>query len=210
LEKTTEMATKEDFEALETYQALMIEAKARAHSINLLTNDQRGIPSPLVREYGFLQVRMLCEIIALGCLVAHGDLVKIAPRKLTKAYQPGEIIAVLERLHDDFFPVPIHPQKTLTGWHMAEPKGGPYLTKSEIGKLWTQCGGILHRGDLKTVLRRRNPIQNDFTDLGVASQKILNLLSKHRMIRSDRKIAFIAFLQDDSVGGDVRVMLGEA
>lgn len=204
------MATKDDLTALEVYRSLMVEAKARVLSIGKLVHDQRGIPSPLVREYGFLQVRMLCEIVALGCLVAHGDLVKKAPKKLTRAYAPGEIIAALESLHDDFFPVPISPQRTQHGWHMAEHVGGPYLTKSEIGKLWARCGGILHRGDLRRVLRENSPVQSDFADLEEAAQKILNLLSKHRMVRSDRQIAFLTFLQDAAVGGGVRVILGEA
>ena len=204
------MATENNLKALETYQALMIEAKARALSIHTLVNDQRGIPSPLAREYGFLQIRMLCEIIGLGCLVAHGDLVDKSPAKLRKTYAPGEIIAALDRLHDDFFPVPIHPEKTATGWHMAEYRGGPYLKKSEIAKLWAKCGEILHRGDLKRVLKKQNPVQNTFLDLNDAGQKILNLLSQHRIITVDGKLAFIAFLQDDAAGGEVRVVLGEA
>lgn len=204
------MVTQDDLSALETYCSLMIEAKARALSINSLANDQRGIPSPLVREYGFLQIRMLCETIALGCLVAHGDLVKKSPKKLAEAYKPGEIISALDLLHDDFFPIPVHPQKTPTGWHMAEHIGGPYLTKSEISKLWARCGDILHRGDLKKVLRQNNPVQNNFADLSAAAQKILNLLSQHRIVRSDRQIVFIASLQDELASGEVRVDLVEA
>ena len=87
------MADAADFEARDRYLDLMIEAKARALSINSLTNDQRDIPSPLVREYGVLQIRMLCEIIGLCCLVAHGDLVAQGPANLRKAYAPGEIFA---------------------------------------------------------------------------------------------------------------------
>ena len=204
------MATESNHKARETYQALMIEAKARAMSINTLVNDQRGIPSPLVREYAFLQIRMLCEIIGLACLVAHGDLVEKSSNKLKKAYSPGEIIAALDLLHDDFFPVPIDPKKTATGWHMAECTGGPFLAKSEIAKLWARCGDILHRGNLSRVLKKQNPVQNNFTDINEAGQKIWNLLSKHRIITVDRRLVFIAFLQDDAAGGDVRISLGDA
>jgi hypothetical protein len=204
------MTTQKDFEAMETYRSLMIEAKARSVSIETLANDQRGIPSPLVREYGFLQLRMLCEIVALGCLVAHGDLVAKSPKKLTKAYVPGEILTALERLHDDFFPVPINPQRTENGWHMADYNGGPYLRKSELSTLWAKCGDVLHRGSLRAVLRERNPIQSNFADLSGAAQKLLNLLSSHRVITSDRKLAFLAFLKDSAVNGGVRVILAEA
>ncbi len=104
--------TKELEEARQTYRELMVEAKARALSINTLSNDQRGIPSPLVREFGVLQIRMLCEIVALACLVAHGDLVKKSSRDLKTVYAPGEIFAELDKLHADFFPIPIQPEKT--------------------------------------------------------------------------------------------------
>lgn len=54
-----QMNTALDDKALETYRQLMIEAKVRLLSINTLTNDQRGIPSPLIYEFGVLQIRML-------------------------------------------------------------------------------------------------------------------------------------------------------
>jgi len=130
----SDMADPEDIEARHTYLDLMVEAKARILGINTLIQDQRGIPSPLVREYGVLQIRMLCEIIGLGCLVAHGDLVAKASTKLKKAYSPDEIFAALDKLHDDFFPMPIRPEKTDTGWHMAEYTSGSYARKKRSSK----------------------------------------------------------------------------
>ena len=58
------------------YKALMVEARTRVSSIDNLLKDQRGITSPFVREFGVLKIRMLYEIVALGCLVAHRDLVE--------------------------------------------------------------------------------------------------------------------------------------
>ena len=197
--------TKELDAACQTYRELMIEAKMRALSINTLANDQRGIPSPLVREYGVLQIRMLCEIIALGCLVAHGDLVKKSSRNLKTIYEPGEIFAELDKLHGDFFPVPIMPEKTVIGWHMAEYTGAPYATKSEIRQIWARCGDVLHRGTLKRLIKPKNPVQNNFADLNEWGQKLLNLLSNHRIISFDRNTAFIALLGH---GEDVQVVIG--
>ena len=54
-----------------------------------------------IHELCFLQLRMLCELIALGCLTAHGDL---ETGKLKKAYEADEIIGRLQRLHPHFYP----------------------------------------------------------------------------------------------------------
>lgn len=201
------MATKEELAMLNIYQDLMVEAKARVLSINTLTNDQRGIPSPLIHEYGVLQIRMLCEIIGLACLVAHGDLVAQSKADLRKTYAPGQIFSELEQLHDDFYPVPFHPQKTKTGLHFAEYAGAPYLTKAEVSSVWGRCGDTLHKGGLKKLLKARNPVQKNFLDLQEWGQKILNLLSNHRIITIDQRLVFVCILEN--ANGSVQVVLGE-
>lgn len=193
---------------LKVYLGLMVEAKERAMSVNALTGDQRGIPSPLVHEYGVLQIRMLCEIIGLACLVAHGDLVAKAKPDLRKVYAPGQIFAELEKMHDDFYPVPIKPEKTENGWHMAEYDGAAFLTKGEVAGIWARCGDVLHRGHLKKLLKVNSPLQNNFLDLQEWGQKIMNLLSAHRIITQKRDVAFVCLLEDSN--GEVSVALGEA
>ena len=201
-----DMAVPEDVAARDTYFDLMVEAKARLLSINTPSQDKRGIPSALVHEYGVLQIRMLCEIIGLGCLVAHGDLVAKASTKLKKAYSPDEIFAALDKLLDDFFPVPMRPEKTETGWHMAEYTGGAYARKSEIVDIWAKCGNILHRGSLKNLVKAKSPVQTTFADLDDWGRKISNLLSNHRIMRQDRKFVFITLLAH---GPEVQVAIGE-
>ncbi len=65
------MPTQADLDAANVYAAIMEEAKLRALSINMFSGAGYAIPLPLKRECCFLQLRMLCELIALGCLVAH-------------------------------------------------------------------------------------------------------------------------------------------
>lgn len=202
------MATPEQLEMQRIYRGLMVEAKARAMSINALTGDQRTIPSPLVYEYGVLQIRMLCEIIGLACLVAHGDLVIKAKADLKKVYAPGAIFVELKKLHDDFYPTPVLPQKVIGGWHFAEYVGGPFLAKDEVTGVWSRCGSVLHRGSLKKLLTSKTPLQNNFADLQDWGQRIMNLLNNHRIITQDGKLAFICMLEDGN--GNVVVALGEA
>lgn len=204
------MPSSEDQAALKNYTGLMVEARARALSINTLTRDQRGIPSPLVHEYCVLQIRMICEIVALSCLVAHGDLVGRASSSISKAYAPGKIFSSLTELHDDFFPVPVKPIKTVTGWHMADYSGGPFADKQEIIDIWNKCGELLHRGTLKNLLKQRNPVQSNFADVNNWGQKLLNLLSNHRILRNNRHQVFVTFLQVNDMNGDVVVAIAEA
>jgi hypothetical protein len=200
------MVSQDDLNAAcQTYRGLMVEVKARISSINTLTNDQRGIPSKLVREFGVLQIRMLCEIIGLSCLVAHGDLVERSGQNLKKAYAPGEIFSALMALHDDFFPVPIVPEKTEIGWHIAEYVGKPFASKTEIREIWAKCGEILHRGTLKRLIKEKEPVQNSFSDLNEWGQKISNLLSNHRIISFDRQTTFVTLLAH---GEEVQVVIG--
>jgi hypothetical protein len=95
------MPTKSDEAAKDLYQSIMVEVMIRAYSINTATNTPTTIPQALIREYCFLQLRMLCELIALGCLVAHGDITKT--KYFQKAYKGDDILQRLEKLHPDFF-----------------------------------------------------------------------------------------------------------
>jgi hypothetical protein len=204
------MASAEDLASLQLYMELMEEVKARAASINTLTNDQRGIPSPMVREYCYLQLRMLCELIALGCLVAHGDIVASSPASLRKAYDPAEILQHLESLHPDFYPVPVIPIQTAEGWRFDHYDDRPFLAKRDLRALWSRCGSVLHRGNLRKLIGPKTPVQRDFADVAEGGQKVLNLLSAHRIIRLGGRVTFIAFLQVDQLGGAVQVAIGEA
>jgi hypothetical protein len=67
-----------------------------------------GLPAAIVREVRFLQLRMLCELIALACLMAHGDIPAVqASKKLSKEYSADKIIGQLDALHPNFYPYPV-------------------------------------------------------------------------------------------------------
>jgi hypothetical protein len=93
------MPTQEDLDAAGVYTSIMEEAKFRALSINTLTMSKIGLPVPLLREFCFLELRMLCELIALGCLVAHGDIEETKSPALQRNYHAGDIVKRLEKLH---------------------------------------------------------------------------------------------------------------
>ena len=99
-------------EALDAYSGLMEEAKYRLQAMDAALIGITKLPRGAVVEFGFLQLRLLCELIAVGCLTAHGDL---ATGELRKAYEADKIIKRLQRLRPKFYPL----GATLTGDQIA-------------------------------------------------------------------------------------------
>jgi hypothetical protein len=75
-----------------TYANLMTPIKSRLNILRDLIADHRRYPDLIVMEFTQLQIRMICETLTIGCLVAHGDLKATRSGKLTKTYQADYII----------------------------------------------------------------------------------------------------------------------
>jgi hypothetical protein len=135
-------------QALDLYSELMEEAKFRLLAMDKALEGDTGLPEAAIIEFCFLQLRMLCELIALGCLMAHGDL---KTGKLKNAYEADKIIRRLHDLHSKFYPF----AATLDlDQYQVRPKLGG-LTKEELAKLYWRCGNVLHRGSFKALLSRK-------------------------------------------------------
>jgi hypothetical protein len=203
------MPSKADLDAANLYASIMEEVKARALSINTITNSPSGLPSPLVREYCFLQLRMLCELIALGCLVAHGDIEATKATSFQRAYKADEILKRLEALHPNFYPIPRKPVFGFKSLHLAD-YDADFLRKSELITLYGACGDVLHKGSLRRLISSKSPIQNNSPDINKWGQKILNLLSAHTISRIGGDFHFVTFLEASQLGGNVLVSVAES
>jgi len=163
----------------ELYCNLMEELKRRRNIVADVLAKKINLPQGIAVELSYLQLRMICELIALACLAAHGDIPATRSGKMQKAYAPGSILAELEKLHAQFYPVP--------GKQIRSQEGRPievksvtsgFLTKSDLLDLWAECGDRLHRGSMKNIAR---PFVVDFGRIGEWDQKILTLLSHHQI-----------------------------
>jgi hypothetical protein len=202
------MATVADEKAMNLYKSLMEEAKIRALSINTIGHAAL-LPYPLVREYAYLQLRMLCELIALGCLAAHGDITQTKYFQ-REAYKADEILKRLEGLHQQFYPVPVWPKFSPGHVHLeAHPPGFDFLSKDDLLQLYGKCGDVLHKGRLPRIILP--PVQsNDQQEVQRWGQKILNLLSSHRITRLGGNLHFLILLEVKSAGGNVQVAIAES
>jgi hypothetical protein len=170
------MVTKKQESTLDLYAKLMEEAKSRLGCANLAVTGKTGLPGPAIREFCFLQFRMICELIALGCLAAHGDIE--ATTKLRDEWSASNIVNQLEKLHPDFYPFPSEKETSGRNHHLTPIKDG-YLTKAELISLNGKCGDILHRGSLRKLISPRSPVQVHFPDIDGLARKIARLLDIH-------------------------------
>ena len=174
-------------EHLNAYVGLMEEAKYRLFAMDTALEGRTGLPPGATREYCFLQLRMLCELIALGCLTAHGDL---QTGKLKKAYEADRIIRGLQRLHPKCYPIAAI--RTDKGPKLIHEHG---LTKEELVKLYWKCGNVLHRGSFEAHSAKRYS-DGDIEEIKTWKKKI-EALSCHGIYTIGEKSMMLFYLRDD-------------
>ena len=83
--------TKQQQEAVTEIAKLLSEAAVRMSAIDSTFKNQL-YPASIVVDFTYLQLRVLCETVALICLVAHGDIDASRTNKLHKEYAADNII----------------------------------------------------------------------------------------------------------------------
>jgi hypothetical protein len=185
------------------YADLMDEARLRIHAMrDAIAARDRWVPR-LLQEFSYLQLRMLCEVIAVGCLVAHGDAKSAGALKLWKA---PDIIKRLEQLNPDFYPRGVRFRKLPSGGTHLDEHNVPQLTKAELVQLWERSGSFLHRGTAKTLVATTGKVLNVNLDAIIQhGTKILNLLEQHIISSADRKSHLLVALAAEDTGGNAMV-----
>jgi len=176
-------ATDQEKFTIAFYTSLMEEIKIRISTINTLATCKTGILDYIAQESCYLQLRFMCESVALCRLVAHGDIKETKTTKFRDEYHAGKILRQLDRLHKEYFP--FHTTVTFKNGVASVfiHKEEEFLKKSELISLYERIGERLHRGALKRVLSREPPLKVDFPEVVAIAQKFENLLSTHVIAR---------------------------
>jgi hypothetical protein len=156
------------------YCELMQEIKIRDQSISDLSGAH--IPAQVAYESAYLQLRMICELISIACLVIHGD-IPATTQKLKKSWSADEIIKRLSEIHADFYPNPVYTPPDNKFQMVAVTEG--FLEKSELLLLYGKCGDRLHRGTAKNARNRITPHNVSFVQVQRWRERITKLLSHH-------------------------------
>ena len=192
------------------YANILDEARTRILGINTIVSGTAALPPWLTAELGYIQLRMLCELVALGCLIAHGDIEETGSKKLQKEYAADQIITRLERLHPDFYPHPIACTFSPGSIHLDRIESG-FLTKVELLNLYHECGEHLHRGSLSRMFSSTNPKQppqvQKVLDWG---QKFLILLSQHHIASFSNRTHFLCFISHHQANGNAYVAIASS
>lgn len=142
---------------LTQYGRILNEIRLRWDFLNKLIGGQKILPPLPTFELAHLELRKMCELIALGCLTAHGDIPGIKS-KLYKEYNASDIINKLTRLHPDFYPQVLKPYNSSDPQHRSG-----ILTKDDLIELYNKdCADVLHRGTMKK-LEKRWDLEVDFS-----------------------------------------------
>lgn len=145
-------------------------------------------------EFAYLQLRMICETIALACLTVHGEIRGAA--KIKAMYEADKIIKRLGQLHPNFYPRPTKQASSKDEfgvWRNHDIASG-FLTREELRDLYIECGGTLHRGRLKDIGRK--PPERSRERALRWSEKIWMLLEHHVIQTIDEDVQFIALMKD--------------
>jgi hypothetical protein len=169
---------------LEDYLKLMETIKIRQALVSDLTQNFHGLPPFCIAETIHLQIRLICETLALACLVAHGDVQGSRSARLSSAYQADFIMNTLEKLHPTFYPRPttqIIENGKVVRWEDIE-QG--YLTKSELIKAYRDAADHLHVGPISE-LSPNKPKVLDLIAITAWFGKLTRLLTHHNIYLAD-------------------------
>lgn len=184
--------------AVKAYANLLKEIKYRIEAIDTAMAGKSGMRAQIAEEFCYLQFRMICEIIAIGCLIMHGD-VRVRGDLFT-SYKADWIIKELGKLHPRFFPTPLENEDDMSGdiGAMVARKSG-FLTQSDLAILWSRhAGARLHRGTARNVLAGDKVL--DLKSIGGWRDKIVNLLNRHTLTSADELTMYHFVMQLEGSG----------
>lgn len=194
--------------AVHTYLKLMHEVVIRLDLVSHACNGHLNLSPPYAFEYCYLQYRRICELLALGCLQLHGDLPAAQSRSATKEWNAEKIMALLHRNHPHAFPQCVIATKVSNGWSYVANSKPNAMTLAEFKSLYNKCGGVLHRGTIRSIEAEQPPEKNDYDQLIRWSHKIVDLLNQHFISRSSGRGLYFVSLKTESGGPACSVLTG--
>jgi hypothetical protein len=152
-------------------------------------------------EFACLQLRKAVEQVAFAALAASRAAYARKRPQFASDWSAKRILAQVEALHPDFYPLPLIPQQLGPGrWHF-DVRADGFLTRDDFMFLYDACSGAIHDWnpfrDGPRVVDLRRPIA-EWAD------RIEELLACHRIRLLDQADILVVELRDPS--GRARVL----
>lgn len=202
--------SKQQLETMSIYTRLLDEARVRINALTDAIDGKMLLPEQLIADFCYLELRMLCELVAIGCLVAHGDIEATTTSKLQREYAADNIIKKLEALHPNFYPRPVKVTSFANGHHIDRIESG-FLTRSELTKLYHRCGDHLHRGSLakfRSTAPKRYTAERE--QLISWQNKFVVLLQTHHIASLNNLSHYLCYLSHEQSNGGSLVVLAQS
>jgi hypothetical protein len=191
---------------LDLYKKLMSEIKLRTGAIDRIL--ERIKPPALAPNDGFvgvesciLQIRFICELIALGAATMHHPFG--LTKDIRKSWNAEKTFRVLSGLNEKCFP---RAAKVAQVNGQARIEIDPtVMTMKEMQAMYSACGDMLHRGALNHVLDDPGRTYNASLVVRWTSQ-LKQLLNQHVIVMDDDRLMLIATMMAAETG-DVHVAL---
>ncbi len=177
-------------EKARTYLVVMEEVRSRFQAIDVAVNSP--LHPILIREICYLELRHICELVAIGCLIAQGDFKSY--RTFREAYSPIPIFKHLESLHESFFPQPVDRSEKDRNVHLEFNEKPNAITRKELEKLWQQSGDHLHRLSASKFFKPKDIDPDIIGKIINIKQKMVELLDNHGISIPSPKVMLVVSL----------------
>lgn len=182
------------------YCHLMEYIKWRVDSIHvtlrLAKSKKHYLDNRLAAEYCMLQLRMCCELLAIGCIAIHTDVPQTT--RLQKMWNADSIMKTFNTLKPEFFPQGIGDKLESDGvWQQQAAKGA--MTKAEFLRSYNLFGSLLHSGSF-SVYKTASVKTYDFSMLEEFLRKFSKLLSTHVYFLNEEKAMFRVIMHNAKDG----------
>lgn len=161
---------------MEVYLLIMEEIKTRLNILSWARHS--NLPFGQAREVCILQLRHICELIAIGCLAALGRLT--GSNSMLNEDNPVKIMRELDRTWPHAFPQPATVSSRAGKVEIDANMKPNALTRKEAEQMWAKTGHYLHRLTIKKFFvpdPGNQPDRWQYIDTQVA--KIQDLLFEH-------------------------------
>lgn len=177
----------------------MEEIPSRVHNIEIAITGKMGINEVASEEFCYLQIRIICELVALAALVAHGNIQ--SAQSLRREWSASKIMKRLEQINSDFFPSPCVQDTNKVNFEFKKGQ----INKDEFLDIYGKSGDKLHRGSIHKIITHKHAV--DFNIISENVKKIMGLITLHLIFLNDRKTAIIFNMQEDD--GSMRAYIAK-
>lgn len=175
------------------YKKIMEEIKKRIEVMTELLNGNINFLYKTVQvETLLLQVRMVLELVALSTLAANKEVFEANQKKFRDSWRLSKIIKDVEKLNNDFYPIPLkHTQ--IDGVDRLDEITTGIMEQSELVKIHGQCGERLHA---QNPYDSQFPIEYFEKSIPDWMNKIMRLLALHKIKLLNDDIFYLVYMED--------------